>query len=158
VPFLDEVLERVDAKTKLLIEIKEKRSVNTGIEEEVVKMIKKHKAEKWCVVQSFNDESLEEVHNISPEIELQKLLFFKFRFLPFIFDGGITHFDFEKYKFVSSLNMHVKLTEESFIKMVHSNGKKTMAWGCGGKGSCTLSEMKYWDGIITNYPGDYKEN
>ena len=157
VPFLEEVLERVNAKTKLLIEIKEKRTVNTGIEKEVVKLIKKYHAEKWCIVQSFNDESLEEVHNISPEIELQKLLIFKLRFLPVIFDGGFTYFDFKKYGYVSSLNMHVKFSANSFLKTAHSNGKKVIAWGCAKKGSCTLEEMKIWDGIITNYPADYRK-
>ena len=158
VPFLEEVLERVNGKTKLLIEIKEKRTVNTGIEKELVGMIKKYKAEKWCVVQSFNDNSLEEVHNISPEIELHKLLFFKFRFLPFVFDGGFTRFNFNKYKYVSSLNMHVKFSTNSFIKKIHVNRKKAIAWGCGKKGACVLEEMKSWDGIITNYPGDYRKN
>jgi glycerophosphoryl diester phosphodiesterase len=156
VPFLEEVIQTVNAQCKLLIEIKEKQNENTGIEKAVADLILKHHAEKWCIVQSFNDESLEEIKKYAPEIELQKLFFFKFRFIPFIFDGRITNFSFEKYEYVSAFNMHKMLTEKAFLQKLHANGKKANAWGCRKRNAYQANDMFHWDGIITDYPGDYK--
>jgi len=157
VPFLDEVIKQVDGQTKLLIEIKEKREANTGIEKEVVKLIEKYGAESWCVIQSFNDESLKKIHETNPKIELHKLFFVKFRLLPYVFDGKFTYFDFKKYEYISAFNIHRLFAEDEFLEKIHANGKKVNAWGCGSRGSCKQEKMKLWNGVITNFPGDYSK-
>lgn len=155
VPFLEDIIEQVNGKAKLLIEIKEKKDTDTGIEKEVVRILKKYNAIEWCIVQSFNDESLERVNKALPQVELHKLFFFKFRFLPYIFDENFTRFSYKKYKHVSAFNMYKGLTPNSLIREIKLKGKKVNAWGCGKKGSCKPEEMYNWDGIITNFPGDY---
>lgn len=156
VPFLEEIIETVNAQTKLLIEIKKGKEEYNGIEKEVAALIIKHHAEEWCIVQSFSDKSLEEVHKDWPGIKLHKLFVFKFRFLPYVFDGGITYFDFKKYEYVDAFNIHQRFTEDRFLRKIHAGGKKANAWGCVSKGSCKLKNMRLWDGLITDYPGNYK--
>jgi len=155
VPLLEEVIKKVNGRAKLLIEIKEKIGANTGIEKGVVELIEKYHSKEWCVVQSFNDESLLRVHQLDPTIELHKLIVFKMRFLPYIFDGKIHYFDIDNYKHVSALNMHQLFVEDSFVDKIHQKGKKIFVWGCTNEDSCKLEDMTLIDGIITNYPEAY---
>ncbi len=157
VPLLEDVIKRVGRRAKLLIEIKKSGESNTGIEKKVAELIYQYEAENWCTVQSFNDDVLETFHQNWPDIVLHKLFVFKFRFLPYVFDGKITYFDVEKYDYVSAFTMHQRFAEKSFLKKIHAAGKKANAWGCSNKGSCKLENMRMWDGIITNYPGFYKD-
>ena len=156
VPFLEEVIQTINGRTKLLIEIKEKQNTNTGIEKETVKLIKKYQAQDWCVVQSFNDESIQEVHQLFPEIETHKLFFLKFRFIPYVFDGRFTYFSFEKYHFVNSFNMHQLFVNNAFLKKIHGQKKKMNVYGCSDKNSCEIKKLQLLDGIITDYPGNYR--
>ena len=155
VPFLEDVIKEVNGRAKLLIEIKEKIGANTGIEKGVVQLIEKYQSKEWCVVQSFNDESLLKVHQLDPTIELHKLIVFKMRFLPYVYDGKISHFDFNHYKHISAFNMHQAFVEKSFVNTIHKEGKKIFVWGCSSKDSCKLEDMNMIDGVITNYPGNY---
>lgn len=154
VPLLEDVINRVNGKSKLLIEIK--RGDHEGIEDEVGRLIKTYNAEEWCVVQSFSDESLKKLHNSWPEIELHKLFVFKFRILPLIYDGNITYFNFEKYNFVKAFNFHQRFGNAAFLRKIHTRGKKANAWGCSARGSCKVENMGIWDGLITDHPEDYK--
>jgi len=155
VPLLEEVIKKVNGRAKLLIEIKEKIGANTGVEKGVVELIEKYHAKEWCVVQSFNDESLLRVHQLDPTIELHKLIVFKMRFLPYVFDGKIRYFNFDNYKHVSALNMHQLFVEDCFVDKTHQKGKKVFVWGCTNEDSCKLEDMTLIDGIITNYPEAY---
>lgn len=155
IPLLEEVLQEVDARAKLLIEIKNPKAIN-GIEDEVVGIIEKYKAAGWCELQSFSDKVLENVHKANPNIPLHKLFVFKFRFLPLIFDGGISTFSYEKYKHVIAFNFCRSFGNGGFIKEIHEQGKKANAWGCNKATSCKTADMGDWDGIITNHPENYK--
>lgn len=156
VPLLEEVIQHVNAKAKLLIEIKKGKGSIDGIEEKVAELIIKNQAEEWCMIQSFSDRTLEKLSRHWPEIEIHKLFVFKFRFIPFVFDGGINSFSFDKYEKVEAFNFHRRFTYATFLDKVHSNGKKANAWGCRSRGACKTGSMGQWDGLITDYPGDYR--
>lgn len=155
IPLLEEVIERVNGKSKLLIEIKKKKGQYEGIEDEVIGLIRKHDAVEWCEVQSFNDDVLEIIHKKAPEIKLHKLLVYKFRFLPYIFDGGITRFSLEKYSYIYSFNMHNQSFNKAFARMLHENGRKVFLWGFCEEDPCMTLSSEFWDGIITDYPEQY---
>ena len=155
IPFLEEVINKIDGKTKLLIELKEGEN-SKALVEKVAETIQKEDAADWCIAQSFSDDILEQFDHKWPEIPLHKLIVFKFRFLPFAFDGGISRFDFDKYQYVAAVNMHKCFASNSFLGKIHSAGKNAHAWGCRKKSSCKASEMQSWDGVITDYPGNYK--
>lgn len=157
IPLLEEVMERVDGRSKLLIEIKKKRNQYEGIEKEVIRLIRKYDATAWCEVQSFNDRVLEIMHAEAPEIRLHKLIVFKYRFLPWIFDGGMTRFSLEKYSYIHSFNMHHQSFNKTFARMLRDNGKKVFLWGFCDKDPCMSLKSGLWDGIITDYPAEYIE-
>lgn len=152
VPTLGEVLDLVDGKAKLLIEIKKRGKQNEGIEDEVIRLIRTHDALDWCEVQSFNDRVLLTMHRKAPEIPLHKLIVFKYRFIPYVFDGRITRFSFEKYAFVKSINMHYRFFKPAFAEKIHGHDKQIFLWGCRDEKPCIPLYPRLWDGWITDYP------
>ena len=148
-PTLCEVMELINGRAKLLIEIKQPRKKYQGIEQKMMDEIEKFQALSWVVVQSFDDSVLENVHAINPKQRLEKLLFCKYPGLPLILDGTFTRFSFSKYSYVSSFNILYLAATPSFIKKVHQQGKEVKIW--------TLNEPKKApdlpvDGVITDRP------
>ncbi|MBW6459172.1 MAG: hypothetical protein K0B08_01245 [Bacteroidales bacterium] len=152
IPTLEEVIRHIDGKAKLLIEIKRKGKENEGIEAEVVRLIRKYEAADWCVVQAFNDKVLETMYELAPEIVLHKLIVFKYRFIPYVFDGRMTRFSMNKYAYVESINMHYRFFNMWFSDQVHREGKKIFLWGCRKETPCIPLDSEGWDGWITDFP------
>ena len=152
-PTLDEVLSLVDGRCLLLIEIKRTGNLYQGIEQKTIDEIRRHDAEAWTVVQSFNDSVLDNLHAIDPKVRLEKLFIAKLPGLPVIIDVGLTRFSFKKYSHVASFNIFAGALNQSLIDDIHRHGKEVKAW--------TLEEVASapaWniDGIITNRPDDWK--
>ena len=148
-PSLTEVLELIDGRVTLLIEIKRTKKIYQGIEERVVNEIEKFQASSWVIIQSFNDSVLENTHTINPQQRLEKLIICKFWGLPFIFDGTFTRFSFKKYNYISSFNIFYKSASSAFIKNIHKQGKEVKIW--------TLEDPQkapniLMDGVITDRP------
>jgi glycerophosphoryl diester phosphodiesterase len=154
VPLLEEVISHINGKAKLLIEIKKQGDENEGLEEQVIRIIRSSAAESWCEVQSFNDEVLELFHAKAPEIILHKLIVFKYRFLPYAFDGGITRFSMEKYDYVKNINIHYRFFNKSLYKQIKGGGKKIFLWGCREDTPCFPVDNGC-DGIITDFPANF---
>src|SRR5690554_851116 len=58
VPTFREVLELVQGKTQLLLEVKDGSPYHQGIEKNIIELVNEYKANEWCIVQSFNDRIL----------------------------------------------------------------------------------------------------
>lgn len=157
VPFLYEVIERIDGNAKLLIEIKKKGKADDGLEEAVVKTIRDHNAAAWCEIQSFNDNVLEKIHQQDPSIPLHKLILFKYRCFAYAFDGKISRFDMEKYDYVKNINLHYRFFNKAFCDEVKSHGKGVFIWGYRKQDACFPAEKTGYDGIITDYPASFLE-
>jgi glycerophosphoryl diester phosphodiesterase len=152
VPLLEEVIQLVNGQTKLLIEIKKKGRENEGLEQKVIEIIRKYHGEAWCEVQSFNDGVLELIHREAPEIILHKLIVFKYRLIPYAFDGRITRFSMDKYHYVHNVNMHYRFFNKTLSQKIRGSEKKILLWGCREENPCFPLEMRGYDGIITDYP------
>jgi glycerophosphoryl diester phosphodiesterase len=74
IPTLDQVLEKISGRTKLLIEIKEGSERYPNIERRTVESIRRYNAAKWVVVQSFNLKAVERVKSLYPDIRTYYLL------------------------------------------------------------------------------------
>ncbi len=139
VPTLSEVLELVQNQTKLLIEIKQN---GTKIYPEIIRKtiaeIRKYQAEKWCIIQSFQSDYLEESYQIAPEIEIQKLVFVPF-FLPDV--QGTT-----------AVNADFRFWNRQRIQKVHQQNRQTFVYTLNGIKAIKRAILMGVDGIITNYP------
>ena len=74
VPTLEQVLELIDGRVELLLEIKRTNGNNKGIEQHVLEILRKHDALKYTVIQSFNDSVLETLHALDSTLRLEAAL------------------------------------------------------------------------------------
>lgn len=149
VPTLEQVLELIDGKVELLLEIKRKGGNNQGIEEAVLKILKQHNALPYTVIQSFDDSVLESLHALDSDLKLEKLLFGKFIGIPVIFDGTFSYFSTEKYNYIRSFNFYHKALSAGLSEYLHKSGYRTRIW--------TLDDPKKvpqiaLEGVITDRP------
>ena len=149
IPTLNEVLEQINGKCKLLIEIKRTHNLYLGIEAKLLSVIKNHNASEWTVIQSFNDTVLKTLHTLDKTVRLEKLIVFKFQWLPIIFDGTFTTFNLKKYHYISSFNFHYRAVTSSLIQELHTHGKEIKIWTLEEPNKQSLPPV---DGIITNRP------
>jgi glycerophosphoryl diester phosphodiesterase len=151
-PSLNRVINTAKNKCKILIEIKHFGKGYEHIEDSLCMLLEKEQMIEDVVVQSFSDDVLFKIHAINPNIKLEKLFFFKFPGLPFIFDGDIRAFNKEKYSFIQSFNIFYGATSASLIKKIHAMGKQVKIWTIDNP---TNLKVKV-DGIITNRPDLWK--
>lgn len=149
IPTLDEVMDLIDGKTKLLVEIKRTNDIYQGIEQQLVDAIAAHEAAGWVVAQSFDDSVLEILHQISPELRLEKLWVCKLAGLPEGIDGGLSEYSFSKYDYISSFNFFYMSVTDDMIKKIHDHGKEVKIWTVGAPKSTPHLNV---DGIITDHP------
>ncbi len=154
IPTLEEVFELMDGSVQFVIEIKAGNKTYPGIEENVVQLIRKYKAENWALVHSFNDRVLKLIHEKHPDIRLQKLFV--------SFSGGLM-LDFKlhaaklsDYAYCEGFGIHRKNVKPKLVTEIHDLGKVIHVW--------TVNEPEYMeelinlgvDGIISNYPDKVK--
>lgn len=154
IPLFQEVMDRVNGQKNLLIEIKSGVDGYPGIDKKVVETILENNALDWCVVQSFDDQTLIDIHQQWPEIQLHKLIVFKFRLLPVVFDGTFSFYSKKKYQFANAINPHYKFVNQRFVNKMRNAGFEVNVWG--GKREDSYEKISHIpvDGWITDFP-DY---
>lgn len=140
IPSLEEAIQLVNGKSILLIEVKKGNSDYPNIEANIVELIKKHKATKWCMIQSFEDDVLIKFNSLAPQLELHKLLL-----LPYFYS-------FEKLEFVSEFSIYYKLVSKRLVRKIHEQQKKINVWTVNDNDQMINMIDKGVDGIITDYP------
>ena len=149
IPTLAEVLNTINNRVELLLEIKRIRGNNKGIELAVLNILRQHDALGYTAIQSFDDSVLETLHTLDPSLKLEKLLFGKLLGLPIIFDGTLNLFSLEKYSYITSFNFYHTALSAQLSHDLHKKGYKTRIW--------TVNELTdirniKIDGIITDRP------
>lgn len=150
VPTLEEVLQLVKGKKKLLIEIKKGDNYYEGIEDNILALIQQYKAGNWCVIQSFYDPVLEKIWKNEFAVPTHKLIIGKMPWLPLYFDHGFQWGTFDKYDRASAINVNQYFASTAFIRYVHKNGFKTFVWTVDDPAEINRIVDRGADGIITN--------
>lgn len=145
-PSLESLLEFVDGRCAVLIDVK---CSSPGIEQAVIDVVEHCGAEGWVAVQSFSDRVLERFHLLGAPFPLEKLFVFKLPFLPFIYDGGISFFSFDRYSHVSSFNINRCFLRPGLLKKIRRAGKKVKVWTLGEGESVFRYPV---DAVITDCP------
>ena len=150
VPTLEEVLQLVKGKKKLLIEIKKGDSYYRGIENQAIALIQKYQAGDWCTLQSFYDPVLENIWKNEISVPTHKLIVGKLPWLPLYYDHGFRWGSFDKYDRASAINVHHYFASQAFIRHVHTNGFKTFVWTVDDPKEINAIIDRGADGIISN--------
>lgn len=91
IPTLDEVMEVMNGRAVLLIEIKDGMDKYPGLERRVVEAVHKHDAIDWCIVQSFNKESILKIKEFDSSIVTYRLLGKDFEKFYKVFQNSISN-------------------------------------------------------------------
>ena len=149
IPTLQEVLDLLDGRVELLLEIKRKNGNNKGIEARVLEILKQNDALSYTTIQSFDDSVLETLHALDGSLNLEKLLFCKLIGIPVIFDGTFSRFSPQKYSYIRSFNFYNKALSKSLSKYLHKNGYRTRIWTHNDPTTVPDIEL---EGVITDRP------
>lgn len=156
IPTLEEVITLIKGKCILLIEIKHGSSIYPNIEKTVLEIIHDKKAEKECIIQSFECEVLDNLRKLNCPVEIQKLVTGNVPFLPLHIDSKLKFGSIYQYQKVSAINPNFKFVNTNAVNKIHASGKKIFTWTVNEE-----QEMKRMieygvDGIITNFPEKLK--
>lgn len=153
IPTLGEVLELVNGKSTLLLEIKNGSPYHPGIEKNIIQLVNQYQANDWCIVQSFNDRILTNFRKL-PDLQsdVQKLFAAFIPVAPFYGGSRFSYKRVQRYDFAQEVNINYKYVNPRVVRKVHEMGKKVNVW--------TVNEpknlKKYIDmgvnGIITDFP------
>ncbi len=153
IPTLEEVLNLTKGNCVLLIEIKNGSSTYPEIEKIVLNKIKENNAEKYCIIQSFDDEVLNNLDQLKCTVEIQKLVTGNIPFLPMhLVDTKLKFGSILKYKKVSAINPNFKFVDRNITKKIHDFGKKIFVWTVNDQNEMSRLIDCGVDGIITNFP------
>lgn len=150
VPTLEEVLQLVKGKKKLLIEIKKGDDYYEGIEDRTLALIRQHRAQDWTVIQSFYDQVLEKVWKNEHAVPTHKLIVGKLPWLPVYYDHRLRWGSLDKYYRAAAINVNQYFATRAFIRHVHSKGFKTYVWTVDTPGDINQVIDRGADGVISN--------
>lgn len=140
IPRLDEILQLIDGRTQLLIEIKSGNELYPKILERTLDLIDQHQAKSWCIIQSFSDSILEELHRLDPSISLHKLLV------------SAIFYNLDRLPFVNEFSVNYYFASKGLIDRVHAMHKKINVWTVNDEVKMQRVIHAGIDGIITDRP------
>lgn len=149
-PTLEEAIKLINGRCKLLIELKKGSSYYPNIEKHIVDLLKKYNAHTWVyTIHSFDKQALINVSKRDSNINLQKLIVFKFPLVSFNFDKQFTKDDFTSWQ---GVNVYYRFCSKRVIKKIHRLGKTVYVWTVNKPRVARKFARRGVDGIITNKP------
>lgn len=128
VPKLEEVLDLVNGKCEVWIEIKGGKAEYPGLEQRIIDMIDARNARKWIQIISFDAHALEKVHALAPDIRLQYLVYVPMKGLPIFIDHGMRGGRPWKIDFVDGIGLYYKKATKGMVRRAHKRGLKLNVW------------------------------
>lgn len=149
-PTLEEAIRLINGRCKLLIELKKGGDYYPNIEKHIVDLLKKYNAHTWVyTIHSFDKQALINVAKRDSNINLQKLIVFKFPLVSFNFDKQFTKDDFASWQ---GVNVYYRFCTRRVIKKIHRLGKTVYVWTVNKPRQARKFTRRGVDGIITNKP------
>jgi len=137
VPTLDDVLELVEGRVRLTIELKY-YGHDQNLEQRVIDLVEARGMESEVVLISLKYAALEKVRALRPEWKLGLLTA---RAL-----GDLTRVD------VDFLAVNVGMASRRFVRRAHAAGKEVYVWTANDAGTLSRMVSHGVDGLITDYP------
>jgi glycerophosphoryl diester phosphodiesterase len=158
VPTFRDVLELVNGRTKLLLEIKEGSPYHHHIEKNILDLINEYNAHDWCIVQSFNDKVLQNFRKL-PQLnsDVQKLFEAFIPVAPFYGGSRFSYKRIKSYGFAEEININYRYVTPLVVRKVHQLGKKVNVWTVNEPANLRKYVNMGVDGIITDYPDRLKK-
>ncbi len=153
VPTLNEVLQLVNGRTKVLVELKwPSKGIYKDLVKKVIDIVRQHHAESWVILQSFETRYLQQAAELAPDLTVQQLVFGKSALLPVYFERSLKFGNFKPEPNAASVNIFYMYITPSFLKKMHKMGKTVYAFTPNNESDMRKLIAMGVDGIITNYP------
>lgn len=153
IPLFEEVLDLVDKKCMLLVELKwPKKGVYKRLVPKLIEVLKRKGYEEQVIIQSFERTYLEEIINSEPTITCHQLIFGKSSFLPIYFDTSIELRKFRPIKGVASINMFYAYANKTFIQKNEENNIQTGVFTVNKETDMMRTASLGVDYLITDHP------
>ena len=136
VPTLEDVLDAVAKRVKVLVELKE-----AGTEEQVISLIRKKRLTENVIIISFHEDALRKVRELSDEVETG-LIYVRHK------NPIQTALDL-KAEYLLPL---YRFTHSSNVKKAHEAGLKVIVWSINNKEEVDEYKKKGVDGIASDRP------
>ena len=157
IPTLEQVIQHVNGRTILLIEIKKGGECYPGIERRILDMINHHDAKEWCMIHSFSSAAVKNFLALESGMEVFKLALGNIPLLPLYHDGCAHWGSVLRYEDVAGVNLHRNFVKKRIVKRLHEREQKIFAWTVNREKDLKKLIEKGVDGIITNYPDKAKK-
>lgn len=149
-PNFEDVIIAINGRCKLLIELKKGNSYYPNIENNILELIDKYNAHSWIsTIHSFEKEPLLNIAKHNSNINLQKLIVFKFPLVSFNFDKHFTKDDYNNWQ---GVNVYYKFCSKRLIKKLHKLNKTVYVWTVNKPRIARKMSKRKVDGIISNKP------
>jgi glycerophosphoryl diester phosphodiesterase len=157
VPTFKEVLELVQGKTKLLLEIKDGSPYHPNIEKNIIDLVNQYDAHDWCIVQSFDDRVLKKFREL-PDLhsDVHKLFASFIPVAPFYGGSKFSYKRLARYQFAQEVNINYRYVNPRVVRKVHQMGKKVNVWTVNESHNLKKYIDMGVDGIITDFPDRLK--
>lgn len=151
IPALQDVINLLSDSILIIIELKEGNDIYPGIEEKTISIIKENRIESQTILKSFDQQVLERLRNIAPEIPLCYVYAVRIPWLGMIIDRGVTFGSIYNID-AEYLQPHRFFLSDSFVKEAQAKGYKIISWGVNSDEAIRESFSYNVDGIETDYP------
>ena len=152
-PTLGEVLDLINGRCKILIEIKKHdRGYYDGLVRAVLDQVYERKAEAWSILQSFHSPIVEEIQVLDPDISVQKLLHVDVPIIPVYEDGEWQLGNIFSYPEVEALNPSYKFVYPRFVNKAHREGYQVFVYTVNDASLMKKLTRMGVNGIITDFP------
>lgn len=150
IPLLEEVINTVNGKCKLLIEIKKGSKEYPGIEQLVIELIKNLNAESFCFMHTFAQAAVFTWSAFNSNVPVSYLKVSG----PFkIWTNKLMHSRLASDSVnCYSNNYYYRFVTKRFVKKVHKHNQKIFVWTVNNKRAMKRMVKAGVDGIITNDP------
>ncbi|MCL2245631.1 MAG: glycerophosphodiester phosphodiesterase [Lentimicrobiaceae bacterium] len=152
IPTLEQVIQTVNGKAVMLIEIKKGSDFYPDIERQVIDLLRKYNAIEWSIIQSFHDNILYEVRRQDQDIELHKLFLGRIPFTNIIFSPRFSNLNNPLYETVSEFSGNHRFMGRALIRRIQEKGKKVNVWTLDNARRTQRMIDRGVNGIITGNP------
>jgi glycerophosphoryl diester phosphodiesterase len=142
VPLLENVMDLLEGKAELHIEIKHGSKVYPGIEDKLAETIASRRAWDWAPVSSFDHEALKIIRGLEPRLRLGYLL-------------GWTRItkayrEMEELR-AESLNLSLRQVDSSIVQECHRQGRKVLVYTVNRQMDIERLARMAVDAVFTNF-------
>ncbi len=157
IPTLKEVLDLVDGRCKVLIEIKHMDHPHYhDFAEKLIDIVKEEKnGFEWCILQSYEEKYLEEAHAYDDRIQTKKLLIGEDSapLIAFYVETRVHLGRSKKETRLNALNPHYKTLSPRRVFRMHARGFEVFTYPVNERDDMIKMLNMGVDGIITDFPG-----